>query len=64
LSFHYISLFLWHFTKKKKGRQADEFYFLEAKWTDHISISALQALASQKNNKGDMLPINEDILKL
>ena len=49
----------------EKGRKADEFLSLvEAEWTDDISSSALQTLASQKMNKGDMLPISEDILKL
>nr|XP_022290881.1 uncharacterized protein LOC111102433 isoform X2 [Crassostrea virginica] len=46
-------------------KNADAFFTLcENEWTDSVSSSALQTLASNKVNKGHGLPLTDDIQKL
>ncbi|XP_056003954.1 uncharacterized protein LOC125662207 isoform X6 [Ostrea edulis] len=47
------------------GSRADNFLTLcENEWTDEISSSALQTLTRNKMNKGYLLPLSEDIIRL
>lgn len=47
------------------SKNADAFYTLcENEWSDSISSSALQTLTTNKMNKGQGLPLTEDIEKL
>lgn len=49
----------------EQGNKADGFLTLcENEWTDEISSSALQTLTKNKMNKGQMLPLSEDIMQL
>ncbi|XP_033730108.1 uncharacterized protein LOC117319405, partial [Pecten maximus] len=47
------------------GKNADDFLtLLDDEWTDEISSSALQTLNTNKMNKGQLLPLTEDLKKL
>lgn len=49
----------------ESGRQADDFLSLiENEWNDEVSSSALDTLKETKMNKGQVLPLTEDIVKL
>jgi hypothetical protein len=49
----------------EQGKKADNFLTLcEDEWTDEISTIALQTLSTNKMNKGHLLPLSEDIMKL
>lgn len=49
----------------EQGTRADAFLTrCEDDWTDEISSSALQTLVVNKMNKGQLLPLSEDIMAL